>query len=78
MAALLDVSRQFHFSEEAWKNGEYYNANKVPAEVAEIQARAREYVRGLASGYLDKRAQKMALAASEASGLVSLSTSCRE
>ena len=78
MAALLDVSRQFHFNEEAWKNGEYYNANKVPAEVAEIQARAREYVRGLASGYLDKRAQKMALAASEASGLVSLSTSCRE
>ncbi len=29
MAALLDVSRQFHFNEEAWKNGEYYNANKV-------------------------------------------------
>lgn len=78
MAALLDVSRQFHFNEEAWKNGEYYNANKVPAEVAEIQARAREYVRGLASGYLDKRAQKMALAASEASGLDSLSTTRRD
>ena len=41
MAALLDVSRQFHFNEEAWKNGEYYNANKVPAVGAEVKVSHR-------------------------------------
>lgn len=78
MAALYDVSKQFQYSENAALDGAYYNGGKTPKDVAEMQARAQEYVRGLASAYLDKHAKKMAQAASEASGLVSLSTSCRE
>lgn len=78
MAMLYTHERQFKFSDQAALDGAYYNAGKTPKDVAEMQARAQEYVRGLTSAYLDKHAQKMALAASEASGLVSLSTSCRE
>ena len=77
MAVLLDQSRQFHFSETALKDGEYYNAAKTTEEVRQMQARAHEFVRGLTSAYLDKRAQKLARETSEASGLVSLSTTCR-
>lgn len=78
MAMLYTHERQFKYSEQAALDGAYFNAGKTTKDVAEMQARAQEFVRGLTSAYLEKHAQKMALAASEASGLVSLSTSCRE
>ena len=48
------------------------------AEIAQSSARAQDFVRGLTSAYLEKHAAKMGAAVSEANGLVSLSTSCRE
>lgn len=78
MAALYDQSREFRYHDEAWQERASSFANSTTKEIAEMQARAHEFVRGLTSAYLDKRAQKMELACGEAAGLVSLSTSCRE
>ena len=78
MAALYDHSREFRYHDEAWQERASSFANRTTKQVAEMQTRAHEFVRGLTSAYLDKRAQKMELACGEAAGLVSLSTSCRE
>lgn len=78
MAALYDQSREFRYHDEAWQERASSFVNSTTKEIVEMQARAHEFVRGLTSAYLDKHAQKMAQAVSEANGLVSLSTSCRE
>lgn len=62
MAALLDQVRY----------------NQSIAEIAQSSARAHDFLRGLTSAYLEKHAAKMSAAVSEASGLVSLSTTCRD
>ena len=80
MAMLLDSDKQFQAffaSRPECLARAVGPAAKTIDQVRKTQASADKFVRGLTSAYLDKHAQKMALATSEASGLVSLSTTCR-
>ena len=80
MAMLLDSDKQFNAffaSRPECLHRVVGPASQTVEQVRKTQARAQEFVRGLTSAYLDKHAQKMALASGEAAGLVSLSTTCR-